>query len=129
MVLTDSCDLYGAVHEEGHQWCDPSQHAAKSTAVQLRDRGRSCQSGAMVSTGRSDSDVSKHFNPLFTIMNPPPVLGADSPPVGLGFIMQLSCANRLPSGKIVSLLSVTVYSLQHLWAAAAASKSLHCRLQ
>jgi len=35
-------------------------------------------------------DVPKYNNPFFTIVNPIPVLGADSPPVGLSFCAQLS---------------------------------------
>jgi hypothetical protein len=37
-------------------------------------------------------DVLKHNNPLFTILDPLPLLGADSPPVGIGFCAQLTKA-------------------------------------
>jgi hypothetical protein len=37
-------------------------------------------------------DVPKYFNPIFNVFPPIPVLGADSPPVGLGFCVQLTKA-------------------------------------
>jgi hypothetical protein len=92
MAFTDNCDLYGAVHEDGinrvirHIMRQRPSLFNYATLDVAANRELWCQ------PVEATPDVFKYFNPLFTIMNPLPVLGADSPPVGLGFCAQLSKA-------------------------------------
>jgi hypothetical protein len=49
-------------------------------------------------------DVFKYGNPLFTIMDPLPLLGADAPPVAIGFIAQLTRARiDFHKGNVITL--------------------------
>ena len=93
MALTDHCDLYGAVGEAGvnrvisHFTTQrPSLFNYATTAV-AHDAELWCQPVPHT------PDVTNHGNPLFTMVNPVPVLGADAPPVGLNFCAQLTKAD------------------------------------
>jgi hypothetical protein len=104
MAFTDNCDLYGAFHEDGvnriikHIVRQRPSLFNYATAEVAANREQWC------SKVEFTSDVTKYGNPLFTVMNPLPVLGADSPPVGLGFCAQLSDARiDLHPGKLIEL--------------------------
>jgi hypothetical protein len=90
MAFTDHCDLYGAVHEDGvnrvinHIMRQRPSLFNYATADVAHNRELWCQ------PVQATPDVIKYYNPLFTIINPLPVLGADSPPIGLGFCAQFS---------------------------------------
>jgi hypothetical protein len=90
MALTDNCDLFTAVHEDGvnrvihHIMRQRPSLFNYATVDVAQNREVWCQ--PIEFTG----DVVKYGNSLFTILNPIPVLGADSPPVGVGFCAQLS---------------------------------------
>lgn len=89
MAFTDQCDLYAAVHEDGINFV--AQHVMRQRpswfnyATQyVNDHPQlSCKPVAHT------IDVTNHNNPLFTVVGPIPILGADSPPVGLNFCVQL----------------------------------------
>ena len=94
MAFTDNCDLYGAVHEDGvnrvieHVMRQRPSLFNYATADVAEPENRELWCQPVDATG----DIFKYKNPLFTIVNPVPVLGADSPPVGLGFCAQISKA-------------------------------------
>lgn len=89
MAFTDSCDLYAAVHEDGINLV--ARHVMRqrpslfnyATQYVVDHPELACTPVAHT------IDVTNHFNPLFTVVSPIPLLGADSPPVGLNFCVQL----------------------------------------
>lgn len=89
MAFTDNCDLYAAVHEEGvnrviqHIMLQRPSLFNYATADVIANKEQWCTQ--VDHTG----DVTKYGNPLFTAMPPLPVIGTDSPPVTLGFCVQL----------------------------------------
>lgn len=90
MPFTDQCDLFAAVHEQGvnrvihHFMRQRPSLFNYATADIAANRELWCS--AVVAT----PDVGKHGNPLFTILPPLPLLGADSPSVGVGFCAQVT---------------------------------------
>lgn len=92
MAFTDNCDLYGAVHEDGvnrvirHIMRQRPSMFNYATSDVASNRELWCKPVQFT------SDVIHYNNPLFTIMPPIPVIGADSPPVGLSFIVQVTNA-------------------------------------
>lgn len=90
MALTDNCDLYVAVNEKGINRI--IQHIMRqrpslfnyATSDIASDRELWC------ATVNFTPDVQKYGNPIFTVMDPIPILGADSPPVSLSFCAQLT---------------------------------------
>ncbi len=92
MALTDHCDLYAAIHEEGANRVirhilrqRPSYFNYATTDVAL-NRELWC------SPVDYTPDVPRYGNPYFTVMDPLPLVGADSPPVALDFCAQLTKA-------------------------------------
>lgn len=89
MAFTDNCDLYGAVHEDGvnrvirHIMRQRPSMFNYATADVAGNKERWC--GPVEAT----QDVHDYGNPLFSILPPLPVIGADSPPVGLSFCVQV----------------------------------------
>jgi len=92
MPFTDHCDLYGAVHEDGvnrvirHIMRQRPSLFNYATADVAANRKLWCAAVQFT------PDVTKYGNPLFTIVNPLPLLGADDPPVSVGFCAQLTAA-------------------------------------
>jgi hypothetical protein len=90
MAFTDHCDLFASVHEEGvnrvinHIMRQRPSLFNYATADIAHNRELWCAKVEFT------PDVPKYGNPLFTIMDPFPILGADWPPVGIGFIVQLT---------------------------------------
>lgn len=90
MAFTDNCDLYGAVHEDGvnrfinHLLRQRPSLFNYATADIAANRELWC------TPVKFSEDVARVGNPLFTIMPPLPLLGADAPPVGIGFCAQVS---------------------------------------
>jgi hypothetical protein len=90
MAFTDNCDLYGAVHEDGinrvlrHLMLQRPSLFNYATAEVASNRELWC-----ADVPHTD-DVIKYGNPLFTIMPPLPLLGADSPQVVVGYCVQLT---------------------------------------
>ena len=90
MAFTDNCSLYAAVHEEGvnrviqHIMLQRPSMFNYATADVAANRELWC---AQV---KYTDDVIKYGNPIFTILPPLPVIGVDSPPVGLSYVVQLT---------------------------------------
>jgi hypothetical protein len=89
MAFTDNCDLYAAVHEKGvnrvigHIMRQRPSWFNYATDDVAGNRELWCE--RVEFTG----DVTKYGNPIFSVQAPIPVLGIDSPPVGLSFCAQL----------------------------------------
>lgn len=89
MAFTDNCDLFGAVHEDGvnrvirHIMRQRPSMFNYATADIAGNRELWCVPIDFT------SDVIHYKNPLFTVMPPIPVIGVDSPPVSLSFIVQV----------------------------------------
>src|SRR5260370_10330043 len=92
MAFTDKCDLYAAVHEEGVNRV--IRHIMRQRPSMFNYATADVASNRELWCSRVDftSDVTKYFNPIFSVQPPIPVLGADSPPVSLGFCAQLTKA-------------------------------------
>ena len=79
MAFTDNCDLYGAVHEDGvnrvirHIVRQRPSLFNYATVEVANNRELWC------SKVEHTGDVTKYNNPLFTIMDPLPLFGADAP--------------------------------------------------
>ena len=89
MALTDNCDLFISIHEDGANRI--ARHIMRqrpslfnyATADVVANREFWCHSPEFT------TDVTKFNNPIFTTLPYLPVIGADSPPVGLGFCVQV----------------------------------------
>lgn len=104
MAFTDNCDLYAAVHEDGvnqvirHIMRQRPSWFNYATADVAGNTELWCEEVEFT------DDVTKYGNPIFSVEQPIPVLGADSPPVGLSFCVQLTNAELdFHPGKVISL--------------------------
>ena len=104
MAFTDNCDLFGAVHEDGvnrvirHIMRQRPSLFNYATADIANNRELWC------SKVEFTNDVLKYGNPLFTIIPALPLLGADAPPVGIGFCAQLTKAQiDFHPGNVITL--------------------------
>jgi hypothetical protein len=92
MAFTNNCDLYAAVDEKGvnrairHIMRQRPSLFNYATIDVANKKELWCQHVEFT------DDVVKHGNPLFSILPPLPILGADSPPVGVSFCVQLTGA-------------------------------------
>lgn len=89
MAFTDNCDLYGAVHEDGVNRVIRHIMQQRPSLFNYATADVAANAHLWCAKVPHTADVTKYGNPLFTVMNPLPVLGADAPPVGLGFCAQL----------------------------------------
>lgn len=89
MAFTDHCDLYAAVHEQGanrliqHLMLQRPSMFNYATADVAANKELWCEQVKFT------DDVPKYGNPIFTVLPPLPVIGVDSPPVGLSYCVQL----------------------------------------
>ena len=89
MAFTDNCDLYAAVSEDGinlvakHVMTQRPSLFNYATKYIFDHQELACQPVPHT------IDVTNHSNPLFSVVPPIPIFGADSPPVGLNFCIQL----------------------------------------
>ena len=89
MAFTDNCDLFVSIHEDGanrigrHIMRQRPSLFNYATADVAANRELWCQFPEFT------TDVTKFGNPIFTVLPYLPVIGADSPPVGLGFCVQV----------------------------------------
>jgi hypothetical protein len=104
MAFTDNCDLYAAIHEDGvnrvigHIMRQRPSMFNYATADVAGNRELWCEPVEFT------TDVTKYGNPIFSIQQPIPVFGADSPPVGLSFCVQLTKAELdFHPGNVISL--------------------------
>jgi hypothetical protein len=104
MAFTDNCDLYAAIHEDGinrvarHIMRQRPSLFNYATADVAKNKELWCSKVDVT------HDVIKYGNPIFTVENPIPVFGADSPPVGLSFCAQLTKAELdFHPGNVINL--------------------------
>ncbi|MEJ2652613.1 MAG: hypothetical protein P8173_12675 [Gammaproteobacteria bacterium] len=89
MAFTDNCDLFASIYEEGvnrivrHIMRQRPSLFNYATADIAANRKLWCRIPEFT------KDVIKYGNPIFTILPYLPVIGTDSPPVGLGFCVQV----------------------------------------
>jgi hypothetical protein len=89
MAFTDNCDLFASIHEDGvnrivrHIMRQRPSLFNYATEDVAGNRELWCQIPEFT------ADVPKFGNPIFTILPYLPVIGADSPPVGIGFCVQV----------------------------------------
>jgi hypothetical protein len=104
MTFTDNCDLFVSIHEEGANRI--GQHIMRqrpslfnyATADVAANRELWCHIPEFT------ADVTRFGNQIFTILPYLPVIGADSPPVGLGFCVQAVRAQvDFHPGNVISL--------------------------
>lgn len=89
MAFTDNCDLYGAVHEDGVNRVIHHIMSQRPSLFNYATAGVAANPKLWCTKVAHTADVTKYGNPLFTILPPLPLLGADAPPVGIGFCAQL----------------------------------------
>ncbi|WP_433384141.1 hypothetical protein ACQPZX_23275 [Actinoplanes sp. CA-142083] len=89
MAFTDNCDIFVSLHEDGlnligrHIMRQRPSLFNYATADVAANRELWCQIPEFT------ADVTTFGNPIFTVLPYMPVIGADSPPVGLGFNVQV----------------------------------------
>jgi hypothetical protein len=89
MAFTDNCDIFASIHEDGlnrivrHIVRQRPSLVNYATADIAGNRELWCQIPEFT------SDVPAFGNPIFTVIPYLPVIGADAPPVGLGFCVQV----------------------------------------
>ena len=92
MAFTDNCDLYEAVHEDGVNRVIHHIMSQRPSLFNYATAGVAANPKLWCASIEHTADVTKYGNPLFTILPPLPLLGADTPPVGIGFCAQLVLA-------------------------------------
>ncbi|MBZ5635753.1 MAG: hypothetical protein LAO55_21705 [Acidobacteriia bacterium] len=92
MAFTDNCELFASVHEDGVNRV--INHIRRQRPSWFNYATADIASNRELWCSKIDvtSDVVKYKNSFFTILPPLPILGADSPPIGIGFIAQLTKA-------------------------------------
>ena len=104
MGYTDNCDLYAAVHEDGINLVAEHVMRQRPSWFNYGTQYVSDHPQLACSQVAHTIDVTHDNNPLFTVVSPIPILGADSPPVGLNFCVQLVKAQvDFHPGNIVTL--------------------------
>jgi hypothetical protein len=89
MALTNNCDLFASFHENGmnkivnHIMRQRPSLLNYATPDIIANRELWCHIPSFT------SDVTKFGNPIFTELPYLPVIGTDSPPIGLGFTLQI----------------------------------------
>jgi hypothetical protein len=90
--FTANCDLYAAVHEDGMNRVIDHIRRQRPSLFNYAIADVAHNRELWCAPVNFTPDVLKYGNPIFTVINPIPVLGADSPPLGLGFCAQLTKA-------------------------------------
>ena len=92
MGFTDNCDLFASVNEDGVNRV--INHIQRQRPSWFNYATSDIAGNRELWCSKIDvtSDVVNHHNSFFTILPPLPILGADSPPIGVGFIAQLTKA-------------------------------------
>ncbi|HEX6998778.1 MAG TPA: hypothetical protein VF322_11580 [Gammaproteobacteria bacterium] len=104
MALTDNCDLFAAVHEDGVNRVIRHLMLQRPSLFNYASPGIANNRDLWCEPVEYTEDVVKYGNPLFTELPPLPVIGADSPPVTLDFCVQVVRAQiDFHPGKTISL--------------------------
>lgn len=90
MALTQNCDLYGALGEAGVNRAIKDLMLQRPSLFNYATKDIATNDRLWCAAVPCTHDVKKFNNPLFTVVDPIPVLGATSPPVGLGFCAQVT---------------------------------------
>jgi hypothetical protein len=90
MAFTDNCDLYAAVHEDGINLVIKHVMRQRPSMFNYATAEVAANPKIACSPVEHTIDVTDHFNPLFGVLGPLPLLGVDAPPVGLNFCAQLT---------------------------------------
>ena len=104
MGYTDHCDLYAAVQEDGINLV--AQHVMRQRPSWFNYATQYVSDHPQLACMpvAHTIDVTHYSNPLFKVVSPVPILGADSPPVGLNFCVQLVKAQvDFHPGNVVTL--------------------------
>lgn len=89
MAFTNDCDLYAAVHEEGVNRVIQQIMLQRPSMFNYATADVANNRELWCSDVKYTDDVTKYGNPIFTVLPPLPVIGVDSPPVGLSYCVQL----------------------------------------
>src|SRR5271154_6279316 len=92
MGFTEHCDLYAAVEEAGVNRVIRDIMLQRPSLFNYATASIAHNSKLWCASVPHTSDVTHYGNPLFTIVDPLPILGADSPAVSVGFCAQLTRA-------------------------------------
>ena len=90
MTLTDNCDLYVSLHENGVNQVVKHIMRQRPSLFNYATIDIVQNNELWCSKVEFTPDVQKYGNPIFTIQESIPILGADSPLVGLNFCIQLT---------------------------------------
>src|SRR5580658_7480604 len=89
MAFTQNCDLYAAVNEEGVNLVAKHVMNQRPSWFNYATQYVNDHPQLACKPVAHTIDVTNYHNPLFTVVGPIPILGADSPPVGLNFCVEL----------------------------------------
>jgi hypothetical protein len=89
MGFTDNCDLYAAVNEEAINLVARHVMQQRPSWFNFATQYVNDHPDLACVPVAHTIDVTNHNNPLFTVVSPIPILGVDSPPVGLNFCVEL----------------------------------------
>ncbi|WP_167626550.1 hypothetical protein [Paracoccus luteus] len=92
MAFTDNCDVFASIHEDGMNRIARHIMRQRPSWFNFATPDVAANRELWCSNPRPTGDVTRFGNPIFTIMPYLPVIGADSPPVGLGFCAQITRA-------------------------------------
>jgi hypothetical protein len=104
MALTDNCDLYAAVNESGLNLI--ATHIRRQRPSLFNYATADIVNNPQIACVPVDHspDVTAYSNPLFTVVDPLPLFGADAPPVKLNYCAQLAAATvDLYPGNLITL--------------------------
>jgi len=117
MAFTDNCDLYAAVHEDGINLVARHVMLQRPSWFNYATQYVSAHPDLACVRVAHTIDVTHYSNPLFTVEDAIPILGADSPPVGLNYCVQLVKAEiDFHPGNVIQLPAELIPPLpkQHL---------------
>jgi hypothetical protein len=89
MAFTDNCDLFASFSEEGINRVGRHIMRQRPSLFNYATEDVAGNRELWCETPEFTVDVTKFGNPIFTVVPYMPVIGADSPPVGLGFCVQV----------------------------------------
>jgi len=89
MAFTDNCDLFASIHEEGANRIGRQIMRQRPSLFNYATADVAANRELWCHIPDFTADVTRFGNPIFTILPYLPVIGTDSPPVGLGFCVQV----------------------------------------
>lgn len=89
MAFTDHCDLFVSIHEEGVNRIVGHIMRQRPSWLNFATPDVAANRELWCEIPEFTVDVTKYGDPIFTVMPYMPVIGVDSPPVGMGFCVQV----------------------------------------